>query len=207
VPEGLASPVVITPANTTEFFRDCVADAVHNQHVDASEDALHYLVTLLSDFTRSSHLFTPSEDGLELQPVAELYREAVQGRTPELRAAALRRMGDIALFVAGTFSAHLSRRGLSTDYYIAMGGSAYDSLAQQRADSRLAPLRNTFDELARQFGRFVDIVAEVSQSGRIGNDRSVLNLYETWLRTGDRQTELALRRAGIFPVAEADQEH
>jgi len=202
--DSTKKPRLITDANVTEFFRDCVEDAANNQHVDAAPDTLHYIVSLLTHFTRSSELFTREPGQTSLKPLAEIYHESLRSESQVQRDAALRRLGDIALFIAGTFSAHITRRGLSPEYYVSMGGSAYGSLADDDRSRTPDGLKDTFGELSEKFERFVNVVAEVNESGRIEDDQSLVQNYGRWLSTGDKRAELALRRAGIFPVAAQD---
>lgn len=113
--EVAKKPKLITDANVTEFFRECVEDAATNQHLEAAPDTLHYVVSLLANFTRSSALFTPEHGQTALKPLAEIYLESLQSESRQQRDVALRRLGDIALFIAGTFSAYITRKGLSPD--------------------------------------------------------------------------------------------
>lgn len=198
--EVTKKPKLITDTNVTEFFRECVEDAAHNQNVEAAPDTLHYIVSLLANFTRSSELFTPKNGDSALKPLAEIYLESLQSESRLQRDVALRRLGDIALFIAGTFSAYITRKGLSPDYYVSMGGSAYGSLADDPQSQTLSALQGTFGELSEKFDRFVDVVAEVHESGRVTDDKSLVANYGRWLNSGDKRAEMALRKAGIFPI-------
>lgn len=195
---------LITSHNAVEFFKDSVHDAATNQRVDAAPETLHYLVTLLSEYTHSSKLFSRGPEGITLTPIAELYFQALKSKSATQRDASLRRLGDIALFVTGTFSAFLSRKGLSCNYYMAMGGTAYGCLAEEPKSANTRVLSDTFHELSEKFESFVDVVAEVNDSGKLNNDACLMQAYGDWMRNGDRQAQLLLRRAGVFPVQPED---
>jgi hypothetical protein len=198
MPEGS----LITDMNVREFFRDSVRDALNHQKLDAAEDTVFYVVNLLVYFSRAENLFTATPDGPLLQPLALIYAEAVEARGAQERQAALRRLGDVALLIAGLFSASLSRKLVDVDYYIAMGGSAYGHLADlQRGSNVHRSFCAIFGELAHKFQRFVDVLDEVRDKTHLGSSTDVLRLYEIWLKTGSPRAGERLRQLGIQPVA------
>jgi hypothetical protein len=71
----------------------------------------------------------------------------------------LRRLGDIALFIAGMFSPSLKRKVVGVDYYINMGGGAYDWLSDSLASTGDRSLDwKTFRELAENFQDMVFVL-------------------------------------------------
>ncbi len=52
-------------------------------------------------------------------------------------------------------------------------------------------------ELSGKFPRFVDVLAEVSESS-IVSDRDVIQLYERWRKTGAEWIERKLRACGVI---------
>lgn len=196
---GKSNSGLITDKNVTEYFKDTVSSALSNQNVEADEGTVFYLVNLLTYFTRSEQLFEPTPDGAILQPLALHYARAAQaGRTDERRQS-LKRLGDVALLIAGMFPDSLNRKAVDLDYYIAMGRSAYGHLSDTAL--RPATLRGIFSELAAKFQAFVDVLAEVGEDSRLGSSRDILRLYEVWVRTGSRRTAGKLRALGIEPMA------
>ena len=129
---------------------------------------------------------------------------AGRGVLVDERSRALRRLGDIALFISGVFSQSLNRRVVDVDYYVSMGGSAYSHLSDTiRASRRGRSMSRMFGELASKFVAFVDVLGEVSEGPSRGNDLDVLRQYELWLRTGSNRAAERLRAAGIQPSTSA----
>jgi hypothetical protein len=191
---------LITETSLQEYFQSSVSDALDNQNVKAGDDTIHYVVNLLTSFSRAERLFERTPDGMMIRPLALLYAEAADGKTVDERNRALRRLGDVALFISGVFSQSLNRCVVDVDYYVSMGGSAYSHLSDtMRASNRGRAMSNIFDELASKFVKFVDVLGEVSEGPNRRNDIDVLRQYELWLRTGSERAAERLRAAGIQP--------
>jgi hypothetical protein len=136
--------------------------------VEAAEVTVHYLVKLLTYFSRSENLFDYTENGIQLRPLAQLYVQAVRSGSVREQCLMLRRMGDIALFVAGMFSGFFQRRRalVGMDYYVAMGERAYGSLLQGRAgDPAGTALIDVFAQLSGGFTSYVAVLSEVGDAG------------------------------------------
>lgn len=192
---------VILEGNVEAFFYGMVGDAVHNQGVEATDEACHYLVKLLTHYSQTDRLFARTTAGLALQPLANLYTEAVTTTSTEARNQALRRLGDVALFISGVFPDSLGRKLVDVDYYIAMGGTAYSYLSEVAEQSeRWHALGEIFDELAVKFSLFVGVLGEVTEQAHFAQNRDLLRLYETWLRTGSSRLFQRLQALGIHPV-------
>jgi hypothetical protein len=190
---------VITSTSVGDFFHDALNSALSNQHIDATPDSVDYVVHVLTEFSRTDRLYEKSEHGYGVKPLALIYADAVYSTDVGERRQALRRLGDVALFIAGLFSHSLSRKMVDVDYYVAMGGSAYGELSSTRMnDSNLAPV---YAELSCKFTDFVDALAEVGAEANFSNDSNLLRSYENWLRTGSRRAARHLRHAGIEPSA------
>ena len=191
---------VITETSLEAYFHSSVADALDNQNVEAGADTVQYVVNLLTFFSRADRLFDRTPDGMMMRPLALLYAEATEGKTMEERNRALRRLGDVALFISGVFSQSLNRCVVDVDYYVSMGGSAYSYLSDtMRASRRSRAMSSIFHELAAKFVDFVDVLGEVSEGSNRSGDLDVLRQYELWLRTGSTRAEKRLRAAGIQP--------
>jgi len=197
-------PSLIVDMNVAEYFKDSLHSALSRQKVKAGEDTVFYVVNLLAWTVRAENLFPQTPDGVGQQPLALTYAEAVEAKTPMEREAALRRLGDVALVVAGLFAASFSRKLVDVDYYIAMGGSAYGFLSEQASGSvRARTFRAIFAELSAKFQLFVDALAEVGDNTPMGSPNDVLRLYEIWLRTGSGYAAERLRKQGIEPARAA----
>ncbi len=195
------SDKLITGKTIKEHFRDAVTDALRNQSVKAGADTVHYVVTLLATFARCERLYERGPQGVVLKPLAAHYAEAVQGPSEVGRNRALRRLGDIALFIAGVFSQSLNRKLVDVDYYVAMGGGAYGHLSEKvRGTARSGGLGAIFAELSAKFVPFVDVLGEVSERTGSRGDKDLLRLYDLWARTGSQRAARQLRQAGIEPL-------
>jgi len=191
---------VITSTSVEDYFRDALQSALDNQNIDASPNAVGYVVNLLAGFARSDRLYERTEEGYGLKPLAMVYADATFSNDAAERRQALRRLGDVALFISGLFSHSLRRKVVDVDYYVAMGGSAYALLSSSTSrGARAAALSPVFAELSRKFTDFVDALAEVGEDANFAGDSDLLRSYELWLHTGSRRAARQLRRAGIHP--------
>jgi hypothetical protein len=191
---------LIEQKNLRHFFQESVSQALKNQHLEAQEFTVVYLVNLLTSFSRSENLFEiePTSGGLVLKPLAGFYKDAIDAGSEFERELALQRMGDIALFIAGIFSQSLQNKLVDIDYYVNMGGHAYSYLAdvkQRRLNA--APLGDIFSELADKFVGFVDVLGEVGEGLQTPSDTGLLRLYEVWLRTGSKRAQNHLLKQGL----------
>lgn len=200
MPSPTARPELIRETNLEEYFHGAVTTAAGTQEVEIARETVRYVAGMLAHFTRADRLFDRTPDGVMIRPLAALYAEAVQSVSPRARLRALRRLGDVALFIAGAFSRSLERKPVDVDYYVAMGGSAYACLSEGAHAVPLPFPPLVFDELSRKFVDLVDVVAEARDSGRADDDSTLLRDYELWLRTGSRRAARRLRRAGIVPA-------
>lgn len=193
---------LIVDTNVQALFHELVSGAVARQQLRVTDETEYYLVNLLANFSRTSHFYDRTPDGLMLKPLAVLYGEALAAATPDERTLYLKRLGDLALFISGVFSDSLNRKPVDVDYYIAMGGNAYDYLSDTtRSTHRWQALSDVFEELAEKFVPLVDVLGEVCEQAPFRNDqRDIMRLYELWVRTGSQRAARQLRRLGIEPV-------
>lgn len=172
-----------------EYFHELVTRAMEKQRISVRVETEFYLVNLLNQFVTAANL---SEE-----PLALLLKSAVEETQPQKRNDQFRRVGDLSLYVAGYFQESLNRKVVDVDYYIDMGGAAYQQVAA-RADD--AAQRSTYEELAQKFARFVDVLADVSDATQVPRtEKDLLRLYEVWVRTRSERAAKALQDAGILP--------
>lgn len=196
-----ASDRVHAVASLQEFFKDSVATAMAKQGVAADDHTAYYLVNLLTLFARQETLFDQGEPGPGIQPLALLLATAADAPNRETRTALLRRVGDTSLFVAGFLGDGFARKLVDVDYYIDMGGAAYGRLSDDVRGTREGrAFGPVFAELAEKFGDFVDVIAEIRDSGKAAAG-DILRLYEVWLRTRSRRAARLLREQGLEPNA------
>ncbi len=191
---------LILETNLVDHFRSSVDDALANQNIEVEQETAHYLVNILSYFSRSENLFQRDTDGCYLQPLALMYAEAFESHSTQIRMQALRRLGDISLFICGVFSNSLNRKAVDMDYYAAMGGGAYAYLSDDRHESQVSTLCEIFSELAVKFTDCIDVLAEACERDNLDNNLDVMRTYEIWLRTGSRRALRALQKIGIHPI-------
>lgn len=188
---------VARPDEMRVFFHEAVTSALSRQRVAVRGETEMYLVNLLVEFLSPEQLFERQEDGkLEAEPLAFMLKRAVEA-APAERARHLKRMGDTALYVSGFFSDSLSRGLVDVDYYAAMGGRAYDVLGGMRPSGPAA----VFRELAEQFLRLADVLADISERAAMTSNAGLLRLYERYVRTGSERLRRLLEDKGVAPVS------
>jgi hypothetical protein len=207
--ERAAAKPLVAVSNLREFFHDSVQAALRKQRVDVDDHTEHYVVNILTMFARSEELFDTTPEGVRLKPLAHMLADASEASSPQQRDEALRRLGDVSLFVAGFFAQSFARKLIDIDYHIAMGGRAYGTLADNlRGTMRGQAFAAVFLELAQKFQRLVDVLNEVAKMAHTHTDRDILRLYEIWLKTGSPRAYAILQRLGVAPVAQgARKEH
>lgn len=192
---------VIASSNVREFFRDSVERALVNQNLSADDHTVHYVVNVLTMFTRAEELYEDTPDGRQLKPLALMLADAMEATSDRQRNDALRRLGDVSLFISGFFSQMFARRLVDVDYYVAMGGNAYGSLHQRvRGTAYGRAFAGVYRELARKFQGFVDVLWEVSECAQVSSDRDILRLYKIWMKTGSKRAGALLSKLGVQPV-------
>ena len=191
MPDG--DPPVLSSQPIKDFFRDLLQRAMENQRAQVQPLTELYVVNLLHEYLLSEVLYVQSEDGrLEQKPLAFLLKEALEEAGPA-RMHMLRRLGDTSLFVSGFFPDSLARRSslVDVDYYIAMGGRAYDAVGT------LAGHRDLWSELSGRFRLLVDLLNEVSERTLASTNAGLVRLYERWMKTGSERLATLLARQGV----------
>jgi len=191
----LADAPILSSQSLRDFFRDLLSRAIENQRASVQPFIELYLVNLLHEFLASEALYVQAEDGSwQQKPLAFLLKEALEEAGPS-RVRLLKRLGDTSLFISGFFPDSLARRSslVDVDYYIAMGGRAYDAVARHALE------RSLWAELSDKFRLLVDILNEVSERTLASSEAGLLRLYERWLKTGSDRLANALVRQGLVP--------
>ena len=192
---------VVRVRNLQAYFHDSINDVVARQRVEIDPHAAHYVVNLLTIFSRSNELYEEHAEHYGLRPLALMLAEASDTDRLDHRNYLLQRIGDVALFIAGFFADGLAGKAVDVDYYVYMGGSAYDSLAAEiRGTFRGRAFAPVYRELAAKFQVLVDVLNEVAEGTRESSDVDLLRAYEVWLKTGSRRAEALLRQHGVEPL-------
>ena len=196
-----ASGRVVPVHDLRDYFRESIDKALINQGVIVDPHAAHYVVNLLTLFSRSEDLYEEHGEAYGLKPLALMLVDAAEADTTEEREAALQRIGDVALFIAGFFADTLSYRPVDVDYYIHMGGNAYGSLSEEiRSTTRGRALADVYRELAHKFQLVVDVLNEVRDGARRSSDIDLLRTYEIWLKTGSKRAASLLKQNDVIPM-------
>jgi hypothetical protein len=181
----------------TDFFMHLLTRALENQKVKPRPETEIYLVNLLSSFMLSENYFTMTEKGEHKSDTLALLLQEVSSTVEAWKKhQCLKRLGDVSLYTAGFFGDSLSRKIVDIDYYIGMGKNAYNTLSTLDWDLKF---QKVFLELAADFHRFVDILAEISDETSLKNAKNLLRIYEVWLKTKSERAERHLKEAGIIP--------
>lgn len=197
---GAAGEKVTPVENLVEFFRDGFAKALVHQHVSLDEHTSHYVVSLLTLYSRTEVSHRDMRPGQRWVSLSGLLEQASAAASAAQREALLQRLGDASLFAAGFFANGFERRPVDLDYYIAMGGRAYGTLAAAQISPPRRTLCGVFGELARKFHGVVDAIGEISDTARVWRPNDVLRLYELWLKTGSHRARGLLHRLGVAPL-------
>jgi hypothetical protein len=201
MPDGQTSKRVLPVTNLREFFKDALHGALEKRQLTVEDQTEHYVVNLLTLFSRSEALYDTTSEGTRLKPLVVMLSEALEARSTGDRNRGLQRLGDVSLFIAGFFAQSFARKLIDIDYHIAMGGRAYAALADTMSRGKGRVLGQVFSELAQNFQPMVDALNEVSETSYTHSDKDILRLYEIWLKTGSRRSYDILKRLGVEPTA------
>ncbi|MBI2608760.1 MAG: hypothetical protein HYW47_04075 [Deltaproteobacteria bacterium] len=187
--------------NPQFYFKEVLEDALKNQNIETTPEVSYYLVNLLTHFMETENLYQQkTENGLEYEPLAIKYHKALTSDTFK-KITLLKETGDLSLYISGFFGDSLNRSIVDISYYIGMGEAAYGNLSYA-IDKDV--FQHIFKELSQKFIKFVDILAEMSQSTAILNNESLLVIYEKWLKTKSVHLFKKLQEEGLIPVDFSD---
>jgi len=202
--EGMRQSLDLS-ANLETFFHDVVDDAMRKKHVNATEAAEYYLVSLLADYARPD---PRSCEALE-RPLTLLLDEALHAPGQE-RFERLRVLGDGVLYVSGFFAPHLETRGVEVRYVTQLGARAYDGAGKMLRGNGSDGAPDLFFELAENFERFAELLSAVAEKLSLAaapSSTGLLKLYERWLKTGSETIGSELVGRGVLPVRGAGGVH
>lgn len=186
------SEAVFRRESAVEYFKELVDGALSHQRLATRELTAYYVVQLLASFTQRQTLV----DNPDEEPMAVRLARALECGGARQRGT-LKEIGDVSLVVSGFFSDSLNRKLVDVDYYVAIGGSAYNALSRVETDT-FSPV---FAELATKFVGFVDVLTEVSERSACTSNADLLRLYEKWLKTGSPRSGQLLVERGVVPNA------
>lgn len=179
-------------ASLIEYFQHRLEALIQELEPPPQDDTCWYLGSMLERFSRSEALFAWEAGQYSLRPLALLYGDAHAARNQHERCLILQHLGDTALFLGALFPKRYSRRGIGVDYFVGMGGGAYDYLAHHARHGR-----HVFGELAESFSSMLDLVARTCAEDASRDNHDVVRLYQIWLDQGDAESARALLKLGI----------
>lgn len=185
------------------FFRDEIRVTAERQQAAFTPFALEYMARVLDRFTNiSTWLASQQTESLEagrsgLPTLGVMWLEGLaQEQSRQLLS--MQQLGDVALFTSGFFSERIARSLVDMDYFMAIGGQAYERAGRIKecivAERRL----NIFFEMSAGFKKCVDLFAEVAERSCLSNDKDLLRLYEKWLTGGSARLSRMLAEKGII---------
>jgi hypothetical protein len=181
------------------FFTEVVGDAMKARGVEATGGATSYLIGMLADFAR---LDGRTEETME-RPLAFLLDEALHAAQPAERFEKLRSLGDGVLYSCGFFADHFEARGVEQSYLVGIGTTAYGAASSMLRAPTKEDALDVFAELAAKFGDFASVLADVADSTiakGASSSKSLLKLYERWLKTGSDRLARTLGEQGLVPT-------
>lgn len=184
----------ISEPSLAAYFQRRLEDCAKEVDPPPQEDTCWYLSQLLDRFGRSEDFFAWEEGRYGLRPLALLYGDASEARDDRERCLLLQQLGDMALFLGALFPLRYERRGIRQDYFIGMGGGAYDYLAENARHGR-----HVFAELSAAFATMLELVAQACTSDVVKSNEDILSLYEKWLETRSPLLARQLRALGLEP--------
>lgn len=191
-----STAAVLQEQSLFNYFRPYVHEALRDVAPGAADHTEFYLVKLLAEFARSQRLFEGM--GREDPALAIQLSAALAAPSSGHRISLLKRVGDYTLYMTGFFSGGLNTRLVDTSYYVKLGASAYHYLARQGVPGEVS-MTPLFEDLARGFEAFVEVLGRVSDRSRPPTDREILGLYSAWMERGCTPSADRLSRLG-YPV-------
>lgn len=181
-------------SNLRAYFRDSVTSALARRRVDADATTEFYLVELLSRYVSVGA-------GEVERPLVMRLAEATEASDPRTRLRLFRAMGDAALVTCGFFSEQLERRGVTREYFVAMGEQAYTRAGRLAGwvGAGEGVFGEVFGALSARFAEYAWVLDEVRESTVFATPKDVVRLYERFRKTGSPTVAERLRREGVFP--------
>ncbi|NNM58614.1 MAG: hypothetical protein HKM04_02230 [Legionellales bacterium] len=141
---------VIYHETITAEWRALVCEAEKASSIILPDELEGYLVLMLTRFTEQTHL---ADTVLALE-----YLEA-QTMTGFAKGETLRDVADKCLLIAGLFPQRADKKRVRISYFVEVGRSAYDALAQ----SKRASLSQLFADLSQNFVLLMDVLLNCRQ--------------------------------------------
>ncbi len=190
----------------SSFFESELHSVAQKQGSAMTPIAQKYLARILEKFSSMDrYLEKPGQEksgeaqDKSFHTLATIWLESLH-KHPSEQYFVLQQLGDVALFTAGFFQDKIKRSLVDMDYYMAMGGQAYERVAHLRDSLSAEKDLNVFFELSGRFKNFAEIFAEISDQSLVHDEKSLLRLYEKWLANKSVRLARMLSERGIIPA-------
>lgn len=197
--------VINTESSLKAYFHNALFRETERNQLKITDHTLWYLTNLLSNYSRSEQFFDYQSDRHgergNLTPLADYYQRALEATSAHERRLHLQRLGDVAMFISGMFSDALKKRVVGVSYYMAMGETAYGTLAgTPSATSRDRTQAAIFTDLSQRFSCFVDLLSSIGPNPdtQTAAFTDLLQKVDEWQRTRDPSLANDLRAAGVL---------
>lgn len=181
-----------------DYFDEVVTDAFERRRIKTYPLVKGYLVGLLEFYVPAQNLFDENDSSgrRTRETLAETFLKA-QSAEESVRTELLKKLADRSLYISGFFGDSLQRKLVDIDYYADMGGMAYGALASSAREDTAAKV---FDEFARRFLEFVDLLTDISSRAKLQNEENILRLFEVYAKTGSEVARERLIEKGVITV-------
>ncbi len=193
-------PQKIYPGNRcAEYFKEMLESAEKNQQTEVSETTEFYLVNLLHESVRTENVFLPDDPNKD-EPLTQKLDRALNADYYE-KIKRFKDLGDFTLFISGFFPDSLERKLVDVDYYMVVGGIAYNNLSLIMKDKVHGEVFSSlYGELSEKFVPIADLLTEVSQKSSAKKSANLLRAYERWVKTNSQRDANWLKQEGIVPT-------
>lgn len=187
--------------SSKDYFSQVIDDAFFARKIKAENDVRGYLVQVLEHYLDAQNLFEKEkvDETGKRKPttLAEMYLTAANADIHQ-KIELLKKLGDRSLYISGFFGDSLQRKVVDIEYYVHMGGSAYNILS--KTVDRNDPQKNIFETISLRFIDFVEALSYISQNTMVSNNQSLLRLYDRYLQTGSTLAKEKLLEMGIVTI-------
>lgn len=196
------APSTLQLLKPEEYFREKVHKAATQLNVQIDDHVEFYLVTLLCDFIDPTKISAEHAGDFDIfdQPLAFMIQKALES-PPSARLKMFKAIGDSSLYVAGYFQDYFNRKAFDLSYYISVGANAYTHVSTlMREGRREDHFPVMYEEMAGNFEKLVDVVAEISDSHGNNDNKNILAIYDRWNRVKSERLRRILEKQGIHPI-------
>ena len=181
------SDLILQPTTTAQWLA-LVSEAEQATGRWLDEESESYLVFLLIRHTDDRQLIT--------QIVGQGYLQS-QNLPPNQRQQQLRGVGDHCLLFSGLFPQQAERRHVKLSYFVDLGRSAY----QEVANNCQQTVATLYQHLASEFLSLMEILQGIRSLNSQILPTSPIAAYELWQETGSRQAFDQLTRTDTASTA------